>query len=83
MENNVATFCKCCFEAHVFVERFCHIFSFCRHGHIFQRKLVLSFSLTHKLFKFYVYEVASIFMHSGVVVVGGGEIIFPPPHSRN
>ena len=81
MENNVATFCKCCFEAHVFAARFCHIFSFRRHGHIFQRKLVLSFSLTHKLFKFYVYEVASIFVHSGLRekrICWGGEIALPP-----
>ena len=39
-------------------------FSFRRHGYIFQRKLVLSFSLTHKLLIFYVCEVASIFVHS-------------------
>ena len=58
MENNVATFCKCCFEAHVFSQRYCHIFSFRRHGHIFQQKLVFSFFLTQKLLKFYVYEVA-------------------------
>ena len=65
MENNVATFCQCCFEANVFAARFCHIFSFRCHGHISQRTLVLSFPLTHKLLK-YVYELVSIFVHSGV-----------------
>ena len=52
-------------------------FLFRRHGHIFQRKLVLSFSLTHKLLIFYVCEVASIFVHSRLRekrIFWGGEI---------
>ena len=44
----------------------CRIFIFRRHGHIFWPKLVLFFSLTHKLLIFYVYEVASILIHSGL-----------------
>ena len=63
---SVSRRCKCCFEVHVFAARFCHIFSFRHHGRIFQRKLVLSFSLTQKLLKFNVYEMASIFVHSGL-----------------
>ena len=43
---------------------FATFFSFRHHGHIFQLKEVLSFSLTHKLLKCYVCEVASIFVHS-------------------
>ena len=41
-------------------------FSFRRHGHIFQRKFVLYFSLTHKLLIFYVYEVSLILVHPGL-----------------
>ena len=37
---------------------FVTFFLFRCHGHISQPKLVLSFSLTHKLLIFYVYEVA-------------------------
>ena len=64
MENNVATFCRCCFEARDFAECVCRIFLLHRQSHIFGRKLVLSFSMTHKLLKFYVYEVSSILVHS-------------------
>ena len=37
---------------------FAALFLFRRQGHIFERKLVLSFSMTHKLLKFYAYEVS-------------------------
>ena len=59
-------------------------FLFRRHGHIFQRKLVLSFSLTHKLLIFYVCEVASIFVHSRLRekrIFWGGEIT--PPRQKS
>ena len=35
-----------------------HKFIFRRHDHIFQLKVLLSFSMAHKLLKFDVYEVA-------------------------
>ena len=59
---------------------FCRFFSFRRHGHIFWPKLVLSFSLTHKLLIFFVYEVASILIHYGLRqkrISWGGEITPP------
>ena len=85
MENNVATFCRCCFKAHIFGVRFYHIFLFPRHGHIFQQKLMHSFSLTHKLLKFYVDEVASIFVHSGLHekrISWGDEFTSPPSRKQ-
>ena len=45
---------------------FATFFHFAATATFFLRKLVLSFSLTHKLLKFYVYEVTSIFVHSGL-----------------
>ena len=64
----------------------CRIFIFRRHGHIFWPKLVLFFSLTHKLLIFYVYEVASILIHSGLrqkrISWGGGGLLKLEFHSR-
>ena len=55
------------------------------HGHIFQRKLVLSFSLTEKLLIFYVCEVASIFVHSRLREkrIFWGDEITPPPWEKS
>ena len=48
----------------------------------FFHKILLSFSLTHKLVKFYVYEVALIIVHSGLhekqICWGGGRDAITP-----
>ena len=58
----ILLFCRCLFKAYNSVALFCLIFLFRRHD----QKWSSLFFLTHKLLILYVYEVASIFVYTGL-----------------